>query len=80
MFKDFNEEEIDKYEKLGQKIKIRTEIEKIDEKIEVLKVKEEIEQVSLTEEINALIDRKKLLSEEEDDIKESQEYSSVVGK
>ena len=79
MFSDFNEEEIEKYEKIGQKIKIRKEIEKIDEKIEILKVKEDIEQISLDEEINALIDRKKLLSEEEDDLTDSDEYKSIIG-
>ena len=79
MFSDFNEEEIEKYEKIGQKIKIRKEIEKIDEKIEILKVKEDIEQISLDEEINALTERKKLLSEEEDDLTDSDEYKSIIG-
>ena len=79
MFSDFNEEEIERYEKIGQKIKIRKEIEKIDEKIEILKVKEDIEQISLDEEINALTDRKKLLSEEEDDLTDSDEYKSIIG-
>ena len=63
MFSDFNDEEIDLYEKIGKKLKIRQEIQKIDEKIEVFKVKEEIEGISLDEEKNALIDRKKLLRE-----------------
>ncbi len=80
MFSDFDENEIELYEKLGQRIKIRKEIEKINEKIEKLKVKEDIEQVDLSEEINALIERKKILSEEEKDIAESEEYKSIIGK
>lgn len=79
MFSDFNDEEIDTYEKIGQKLKIRQEIQKINEKIEILKVKEEIEQVSLESDINALLDRKKLLDEEESDIIDSTEYKSIIG-
>ena len=80
MFSDFNEEEIDVYEKIGQKIKIRKEIEQIDEKIEILKVKEEIEQINLDDEINPLIDRKKILQEEENDLADSEEYKDIIGK
>ena len=80
MFSDFNEEEIDVYEKIGQKIKIRREIEKIDEKIEILKVKEEIDEKNLDDEINPLIERKKILQEEEDDLTDSEEYNSIIGK
>ncbi len=79
MFSDFNDEEIDIYEKIGQKLKIRQEIQKINEKIEIFKVKEEIEQVSLESDITALLDRKKLLDEEESDISDSTEYKSIVG-
>ena len=79
MFSDFNDEEIDLYEKIGKKLKIRQEIQKIDEKIELLKVKEEIEGVSLDDDKNTLIERKKLLGEEESDITESNEYKSIIG-
>lgn len=79
MFSDFNDEEIDLYSRLGQKLKIRQEIQKIDEKIEVLKVKEDIEGISLDEEKNSLFERKKLLGEEESDLAESKEYKSIIG-
>ena len=80
MFNNFNEEEIDLYEKIGQKIKIRKEIENINEKIEVLKVKEEIEQVSMADQIKELTDRRDLLSEEEKDVGTSEEYNLIIGK
>lgn len=80
MFIDFDDSEIELYDKLGSRIKIRKEIDNINEKIEVLKVKEDIEQIELGEEIAALNDRKKILSEEEKDIAESDEYKSIIGK
>ena len=80
MFNNFNEEEIEVYEKIGQKIKIRKEIESINEKIEVLKVKEDIEQISMADEIKKLADRRDLLSEEEKDVGNSEEYAIIIGK
>ena len=80
MFNNFNEEEIQVYEKIGQKIKIRKEVDNINEKIEVLKVKEDIEGVSMADEIKKLIDRRDLLSEEEKDVGNSEEYILIIGK
>lgn len=80
MFNNFNEEEIQVYEKIGQKIKIRKEIDGINEKIEVLKVKEDIEQVSMADEIKKLTERRDLLSEEEKDVGNSEEYALIIGK
>ena len=76
---EFDAKEIDNYEQIGKKVKIRKEIENINEKIEVLKVKEDIEQVSLKEEMDSLLDRKKILIEEENDISDSGQYKSIIG-
>lgn len=76
---EFDEKEIEEYEQIGKKVKISKEIENIDEKIEVLKVKEDIEQISLKEEIDSLLERKKILIEEESDISDSDEYKSIIG-
>ena len=82
MFNNINDEELDVYEKIGQKIKIRKEIESIDEKIEVLKVKEDIEQISLVEDIKKLSERRDLLLEEESENQtgNSEEYALIIGK
>lgn len=80
MFSNFNQEEIDLYEKIGKKIKIRKEIEKISENLEILKVKEDIESTSFENEKNKLIARRDILVEEEKDLSDSQEFSSMISK
>lgn len=77
---EINEDELTKYKKLSEKLKIKNEIKYIKLDIEKFEVREEIEEINLTEEKNELVTRLEILNEEANFSKMNNQFEILTKK